>query len=275
MYKPKECILLLLWLSAFSSIVPAATATVETESLFITYDTNGVGYLGFPEASGNTLVFKPYMQLSVPADQQYYYDFLPYAVTLNIQPKAGFGILGYTLTASGSSYVGDDAHLGISGSLTKEFYGASYYSGALTGEGAWSVSQYQAGPVLQPISGDIFVETVNHYSYESVTYVEVPVFEDVPEEVIVGWEPTYDEFGNQNGASPIIETVYVNKIVRYDTVPNYELVYQTSGGSITMDNLTIEVATTVPLPPAGVLLMSGMGLVGWMGRCRRGISHRA
>lgn len=267
-------LILLACLSIFSATTHAALVHMETSSLLISFDNASMGYLGFPELQGDTLVFTPGMQLGAPANQITYYDVLSYSATLDVRPKPGFTILGYNLTASGSSYVGDDANMGLSGTFNKALYGASYYSGTLAGDGPWSASEYVAGPTLPPIAGDMYIQTVNHYSYLQETLVQVPVFEEVPVENIVGYQAVYNEFGEQIGAEPIIEIVYVHQIVRYDWVPSYETVYQTSGGEFRFERMTVEVLTApVPVPPAGLLFMSALAAVGVINRRQRGKPH--
>ena len=183
-------------------------------------------------------------------------------MTLNFVAKPGYQIMGYGINANGSTYTGDDARLGISGSFNREFYGASYHSGALAGDGTWQHSYGGASGNHVSISGSLYVETTNHYSYEQqVGANEIPVYEYNYIEVLIGTTPIYDEAGNIIGEDPLYETQYVETIAYYYYEPIYATFYQTSGGSISFDELRIDVSGTVsavPLPPGALLLGSGL-----------------
>ncbi|PPD34469.1 MAG: hypothetical protein CTY19_04375 [Methylomonas sp.] len=161
---------------AFSPQSQAVLVSFDSGPLLFTYDTDNLMNMGSLEIIGTQLIFRPSLGLDAPADQISYYDSQPYAAIIDVRANAGFHLHGYSMTASGSSYVGDDATVGIHGSFNTTFYGASYYSGALTGSGPWSTTGSSSTPLpTLSISGEISTETTNHYSYQNFAgYTEYP-----------------------------------------------------------------------------------------------------
>ncbi|MFM8331014.1 MAG: VPLPA-CTERM sorting domain-containing protein [Candidatus Methylumidiphilus sp.] len=260
-------------LCAFNAATQAATMSFDTGQLLISFDTDAIVNLGVPVIQGNSLVFTPTLQLDAPADQISYYDYQSYAAVIDIEAKPGFQIEGYALTASGPRYTGDDAHTGINGTFNQEFYGASYDPNAPSSTAPWSANQYFIGATLPSVSGDIFVQTENHYSYEDIVgSYETPIYEWVYQDVLVRYDLVYDEFGTLIEI-PVFESQYVEQLTGYTTEYLYGTFYQTSGGSFGFDRMTITVdavptSTPVPLPSAGLLLMSALLAGGAIGRRR-------
>ena len=76
-------------LLSISSQAPAALVTLEGEQWFVTYDSDAIGSLGTPSISGSVLSFSPSVEVSAPADEQYYSDAYYFDLTLTFVAKAG------------------------------------------------------------------------------------------------------------------------------------------------------------------------------------------
>ena len=153
----------------------AALMTLENDHWWVSVDSDVTVALGTPELQGNAVIFRPGLQVSAPANEQYYSDTRDFSVVLNFVAKPGYQIMGYGVQGTGTTYVGDDARLGVSGAFNQAFYGARYYSAALAGDGTWRDSFGYAGSDPPSISGTLYVETTNHYRYEQqVGTVEIP-----------------------------------------------------------------------------------------------------
>ncbi len=255
-------------LIAFSTNSQAELVSFDSGPLVFTYDLDNLINMGSPEISGTQLVFRPSLGVHAPGDQISYYDSRNYLAIIDVRAKTGFRLDGYSITASGGSYVGDDAIMSISGSFYTAFYGASYYSGALTGTGSWSAtgSSTTSLPTIT-IAGDVSVGTQNHYSYENLVGYE-PVYDYNYFDYLIGYSPIFDEEGNQIGETPIYETRYEQYVTGYN--PLYETVYQTSSGDFWVDTVNIDFqVTAVPLPPAGLLFLGSLGLAGVFRRALR------
>lgn len=265
MFMFKNYFWLLVGLFSITPTAHAVLVTSESDSLVLNYNTDNLYNVGTPELLGNQLVFRPNLSVSAPADMQSYYDFQSFFAVIDMASKPGFRIDGFSLTATGDSYVGDDATVRIQGSFNTVFYGASYYSGALAGNGLWSTngSSSTALPTIS-LAGDIVVETQNHYSYQVIAgYNEYQNNEYGYVDYLIGYEPILDEQGNQIGENPIYESRYeiINTYVFFE--PYYETFYQTSGGDFHLTNITVDFQVSeVPLPPGGGLFLGGLGMAG-------------
>jgi hypothetical protein len=240
----------------------AETVTLEHQHWWVTIESEQLILLGSPALDGNAVVFKPGLNLNAPADQINYADSRDFALSLSFTAKPNYQIMGYDAQAKGTTYVGDDARLGISGSFNQMFYGASYFSGALSGDGSWQDGFGTSGAEPLSLNGSLYVETTNHYNYQQlVGYNEHPIYEYNYVEVLIGTTTIYDEEGNIIREDPLYETRYVETIVGYNYDPIYQTFYQTSGADISLDEIRVSVAGTfaaVPVPPAAVLLGSAV-----------------
>jgi len=254
--------------------VEAALVTVDTGPLTIRYDDSVISNLGTPQISGTQIIFNPGLYLEAPADQLYYYDALYFSALFTVTANPGYALTGHTLTANGNSYVGDDAMLGISDAFSLTYYGASYYSGALTGMGAWStVGSIQTSPPEIGFGGSLWISTENHYGYEGIVgYEQEARYEWVYSDNLVGYEPLFDEEGNWIGEQPIYESYAEEVFVGYFDIPIYGYIPQTSGGSVSLDSIVLDLnvqASPVPVPPAAILFASALGLAGGFSRWSR------
>ncbi|MGE0385404.1 MAG: hypothetical protein AB7Q97_11780 [Gammaproteobacteria bacterium] len=272
--KPALRTLGLLFTLAAAGSTHAALVTVDTGPLTISYEESDLINVGTPSFGATHVVFSPGLYIEAPPDQSYYYDSAYFAVRLDVRANPGYRLLGASLAADGGSYVGDDAIVGIDDAFSLVYYGASWFSGALSGSGPWSTSgNAQIAFPYVGFSGSAWVTTENHYNYEGIVgYEQEARYDYVYTEVIVGYAPIYDGEGNQIGEEPIYEGQYEEVFVGYFDVPIYGTIYQTSGGSIRLDSIVLDLqveAAPVPLPPAALLLASGLGML-VRRRARRG-----
>lgn len=244
----------------------AALLAFDTGPLLVSYDAAALSNVGTPEVNGTEIVFNPGLYIEAPADEQYYYDAAYFSANLTVTANAGWQITGVSLTAYGNSYVGDDATLGITDSFSLTYYGASYYSGALSGDGAWSVDgSVQGVPPDFGFMGSLWISTQNHYSYEAIIgYEQEARYDYEYQQVIVGYEQIFDEEGNLVSELPIYEEQYVEIFLGYYDIPIYGTIYQTSGGSVSLDRIVMSFQVApVPVPPAlwcfGSALVLGAG----------------
>ncbi len=262
-------------LCAVASPAGAAIVSVNTGPLTINYDDSTLNNVGTPSISGTQIVFNPGFTLDAPPDQQSYYASHYFSAQFTVQANPGFSVLGHSLSGSGSSYVGDDATLGASDAFSFAYYGASYNGGALSGGSSWSATGSTIGSLPDiGFAGYLWIQTDNHYNHEGVIgYETQPQYVTQYVEVIIGYEPIYDDENNVIGEQPLYGFVYQDVLTGYIDVPIYGTIYQTSGGSVSLDSIVLDFqveAEPVPLPPAVLLLGTGLlGLVAGVARRSR------
>lgn len=247
----------------------AATITLENAFWRVSIESEDFVMLGTPQLEGNAVTFHPGFELSAPIDQIHYLDSRNFSLNLGFVAKPNYRITGYDVQASGTTQVGSDAHLGISGSFNKSFSGAFYADGTLTGDGTWQDGFSQSPVVPLAINGSLFVETTNHFSFERAVGSSVTeVYEYFTDYAFVGYKPVYDAEGNFLYDEEVYELQQFQRVVDYIIEPIYATFYDTSGAAITLDELRIGVGVrfapvdvdgqVVPVPPAALLLASGL-----------------
>jgi len=246
----------------------AFPTSIESDFLVFNYDTDNLLYVGEPEAVNKQLLFNPSLSLAITGqttnDPSPINLTQPFAALFNVQAKPGFKINGYKITASGSLFGGGSTQTGVLGSFNVSSSGAS---------GLWSAEAVSPEPLpTLSFSGELSVFASNFYSFvEPAGFIDVPVYETVAIDDIVGYEPIYDEFGNVIGETPIIITRNEDVLIGYDRIFSFITAYQVDAGDISLDRISIDFnVSAIPLPSAGFLFLIGLAGAGLIKRVQRG-----
>lgn len=253
----------LLGILGFSPPIHAERVTYETDTLFLSYDSEDQFNMGNPQLASNRFWFQP--NLGVSVDSQTFDFTLPppitdlqsFSVNFTVQAKPGYRIDNQQVSVTGFLYQSgrSTAAIGLSGPFNLT------YNPATIGTSVSGIGRSATPLPNFSLSGDVSISAESYYAYDAPGGLwQEPIYGDIVTDDIIGYDDAvYDELGNFVSGTPIYRVE--NCIIGYNQIETFYPVYRIDAASAGLGEIVVDFqVSTVPLPTAGWLFLGGFGM---------------